>query len=300
MFCGNFNQLRKRILKKNLYLLLLLLFLGTNACGASGSGKLATENLGITAIPGDQSGFSIDGPQERTLIIFAASSLTDAFQEIGKAYESTNPEMKISLSFAGSQVLRTQIEQGAVTDIFASADRKNMDLLVQDNLVAMNSYQVFATNRLIVILPPGNPAEVKTLHDLANSGLKLILADPSVPAGNYARQILANISADPVYGSSFSTAVLANVVSNETDVRQVVTKVELGEADAGIVYVSDAFSDPNLVTISIPEKFNIIAQYPIAILTNSPNPDQASEIIEFIMSPDGQAIMEKWGFTPGQ
>ena len=226
--------------------------------------------------------------------------MIDAFQEIGKAYEAIHPGVKINFSFAGSQVLRTQLEQGALTDIFASADHKNMDILIKDNLVASNSYQDFATNRLAVVLPSNNPAGVKSLEDLARLNLKLILADPSVPAGNYAQQILFNISKDPEYGESFSSAVLANVLSYETDVKQVVTKVELGEADAGIVYVTDAFAAPDLVTIPISEKFNIIAQYPIAILTNSPNPYLAAGFISFITSPDGQAIMEKWGFNPGQ
>jgi molybdate transport system substrate-binding protein len=289
-----------RFMKKILSFLVLICLLVLSACSAPRSGILATANPGITSDSGTQTSFPTDARQNKVLIIFAASSLTDAFQDLVKTYESTHPGTKISLSFAGSQILRTQLEQGAVADIFASADHKNMEILVRDNIAASNPYQVFATNRLIVILPSGNPAGVITLHDLARPGVKLILADPSVPAGNYARQILANISSDPAYGSGFSTAVLANVVSNETDVRQVVTKVELGEADAGIVYVSDAFTSPDMETIPIPDKFNIIAQYPIAILANSPNPGLAGGFIEFIMSPEGQAIMEKWGFTPGK
>ena len=289
-----------RIMKKILFFLLLICLLGLIACGAPRSSKLTEANPGITSDSGTQTSLPTDARQNNVLIIFAASSLTDAFQDLVKTYETTHPGTKISLSFAGSQVLRTQLEQGAIADIYASADHKNMDLLVTDMLVAANSYQDFATNRLIVILPSGNPAEMKTLADLARPGVKLVLADPSVPAGNYARQILANISADPAYGSGFTTAVLANVVSNETDVRQVVTKVELGEADAGIVYVSDALATQDLETIPIPDKFNIIAKYPIAILANSPNPGLAGGFIEFIMSAEGQAIMEKWGFTPGK
>ena len=125
-------------------------------------------------------------------------------------------------------MLVTQIEQGAPADVFASADHKNMDALVTANLVA-SGYKDFATNLLQVILPPGNPANVQTLQDLAKPGLKLVLEDPSVPAGNYTRQILTNMSKDPTYGTDFSTKVLANVVSNETDVKQVVAKVDQGE-----------------------------------------------------------------------
>ena len=271
-----------------------------SACGESGTGISASTDIESGANPGAQSGFPTVATKTRTLTVFAAVSLTDAFQEIGKAFRAAHPGVKINFNFAGSQVLRSQLEQGAVTDIFASADTKNMDILFKDNLIASNPYQDFTTNRLVVILPSGNPAGVKTLDELARPNLKLVLADPSVPAGNYARQVLLNISKDPAYGDGFSSAVLANVVSNETDVRQVVTKVELGEADAGIVYVSDAFAAPDLVTIPIAEKFNIIAHYPIAVLTNSPNPDLAAGFISFVMSPEGQAIMEKWGFTPGK
>jgi molybdate transport system substrate-binding protein len=233
----------------------------------------------------------------QTLTVFAAASLTDAFSEIGKEFESTNPGVKVVFSFAGSQVLRTQLEQGAVADIYASADHKNMDLLVAEDLIAPNTYQDFTTNRLVVILPPGNPKGLATLEDLAITNLKLVLADSSVPAGNYARQILSNMSKDPAYGTDYGSLVLGNVVSNETDVRQVVIKVELGEADAGIVYVSDVVAAPELGTIAIPEQFNVIAKYPVAILTNSPNPDLAAAFVKYVMSPAGQAIMDHWGFS---
>jgi molybdate transport system substrate-binding protein len=122
---------------------------------------------------------------------------------------------------------------------------------------------------------------------LAKSNLKLVLADESVPAGNYARQILTKISDDPAYGSDFNAKVLANIVSNEMDVKQVVTKVELGEADAGIVYISDVVAAPDLATITIPDNFNVTANYPIAILTNAPQPKLAEAFIAYIISPDG-------------
>jgi molybdate transport system substrate-binding protein len=240
-----------------------------------------------------------DTESTQTLTVFAAASLTDAFQEIGREFEKINPGVKVIFSFSGSQVLRTQIEQGAVADVYASADHKNMDTIAAENLIDMNSYQDFATNRMVVILPPGNPAALESLHDLTRPHLKLVMADPSVPAGNYARQILSRMSEDPVFGEDFTSAVLVNVVSNETDVRQVVTKVELGEADAGIVYTSDAVAAHDLNTIAIPDNFNVSARYPIAILNNSSNPDLAAKFIAYVNSPAGQAIMEKWGFKTG-
>ena len=235
----------------------------------------------------------------RTLTVFAAASLTGAFGDIGKAFEAANPGVTVKFSFAGSQVLVTQIEQGAPADVFASADHKNMDALVTANLVALG-YKDFATNLLTVILPPKNPVNVQTLQDLAKPGLKLVLEDPSVPAGNYTRQILTNMSKDPTYGTDFSTKVLANVVSNETDVKQVVAKVDQGEADAGVVYVTDALAAPDLKSISIPANFNVIARYPITALEKAPNSDLASAFVAYVLSADGQAVMKKWGFSPAQ
>ncbi len=205
----------------------------------------------------------------RTLTVFAAASLTGAFGEIGKAFEAASPNVTVAFNFAGSQALRTQIEQGASADVFASADHKNMDTIVGENLIAEGKSQDFANNRLVVILPPKNPASIQTLQDLARPGVKLDLADASVPVGNYARQALTAMSKDLSFGADFSTRVLANVVSNETDVKQVVSKVDLGEADAGIVYVTDAQAATDLMTITIPDNVNVIAKYPIAVVAKS-------------------------------
>lgn len=257
----------------------------------------------LNKLSGGQNRIQLSNPgpsQARTLTVFAAASLTDVFKEIGREFELANPGVQVIFNFAGSQVLRMQLQQGAHADVFASADHKNMDLLIAENLIASNSYQDFATNQLIIILASGNPGKLETLNDLSNPDLKLILADPSVPAGNYARQVLSKMSKDPAYGEEFTSAVLSNVVSNETDVRQVVTKVELGEADAGIVYISDVVAVPGLATLSFPEGFNIIAQYPIAILSSALNPEPAEKFISFVLSPGGRAILEKWGFSDGE
>jgi len=258
--------------------------------------------MGVELLPGTNANQSIPAvvqstiPAVHNLTVFAAASLTGALEEIGKGFENANPGVNVHFSFAGSQILRMQIEQGASTDIFASADHANMDKLVANNLIIASSYQDFATNKLVIILPPGNPADVQALKDLGNPHLKLILADLSVPAGNYARQVLAKMSEDPLFGSDFSQKVLSNVVSNETDVKQVVSKVELGEADAGIAYASDAMAAPDLVTISIPAKYNIIAQYPIAVLNSSHETELARSFIAYILSSTGQDILARWGF----
>jgi len=239
-----------------------------------------------------------DTPEPRTLAVFAAASLTGAFTVIGQDFEAANPGVTVSFNFAGSQTLSTQLTQGAAADVFASANHTEMDKITAANLAAQDAPKDFVTNKLLVILPSDNPANVQTLQDLARAGLKLVLADATVPAGKYARQILDKMSQDAAYGSDFTTKVLANVVSNETDVKQVVAKVQLGEADAGMVYISDAVAAPELKTLEIPVDFNVVAKYPIVALANAPQPELAAEFISYVLSAQGQAVLQEWGFTP--
>jgi molybdate transport system substrate-binding protein len=232
----------------------------------------------------------------RTLTVFAASSLTDAYTEIGKAFEATHPGVSVMFNFGGSQNLRTQIEQGAPVDVFASANTREIDALVAGKMIQNGSPKVFLTNKLIVILPANNPAGILSLGDLAKSGLKIVLAAEEVPVGKYTRQALENLN--KTLGADYKDKVLTNVVSNEDNVKQVVAKVQLGEADAGFVYISDFIAAPELKTIAIPDDANVIAKYPIAPLVKSVNPDLATEFINFVLSPEGQATLKKWGFTP--
>jgi molybdate transport system substrate-binding protein len=235
-------------------------------------------------------------PETRKLTVFAAASLTDAFTEIGKAFEAANPGVTVTFNFAGSQALRTQIEEGAPADVFASANTKEMDTLVEGGLVKQQAPQIFLTNKLVIILPAANPAKIETLEDLANPGIKLVLAAEEVPVGKYARQALDQMNGS--FGADFKDKALANVVSNEDNVKQVVAKVQLGEADAGLVYTSDAIAAPELKTIEIPADLNVVAQYPIAPLLKSANPDLAAKFVEEVVSANGQAILQKWGFEP--
>jgi len=232
----------------------------------------------------------------RTLNVFAAASLTDAFTEIGKKFEASNPAVAVTFNFAGSQALRTQIEEGAPAEIFASANKAEMDTLITGGHVAEGTAQVFLNNKLVVILPANNPSGVTKLEDLANPGIKLVLAAEEVPVGKYARQSLDQMNSQ--FGSDFKDKVLANVVSNEDNVKQVVAKVQLGEADAGIVYTSDAVAASDLRTIEIPAELNVVAEYPIAKLDKSANPDLADAFIAFVLSPKGQTVLQKWGFAP--
>jgi molybdate transport system substrate-binding protein len=283
---------------RNFLIRVLVLLLTASATAGCGKQPLAPIILGtgddpLTTVP--------HGAQQHAqLVVFAAASLTGALQEIGKAFEAANPGVGVSFNFAGSQILRTQLELGASADVFASADHQNMDVLAADGLVIPAGIQQFARNRLVVILPTDNPAGIEQLVDIARPGVKVILADASVPAGNYARQVLDKISQNPAYNEGFSQKVLANLVSNETDVKQVVAKVELGEADAGIVYISDAVAAPQLKTIPIPDELNVTASYPVAVLQGAHEPLLAQAFVAYVLSPAGQAVLEKWGFMGAQ
>jgi len=171
-----------------------------------------------------------------------------------------------------------------------------MDKLVSGSQVDASVPAPFLKNKLVVILPADNPAGIENLEGLAASGVKLVLAAEEVPVGNYARQSLDLMNGP--FGMDFMDRVLANVVSNEDNVKQVVTKVQLGEADAGIVYTSDAVAAPGLQTIEIPDDLNVIATYPIAPLVDSENADLASAFVQYVLSAEGQAVLQKWGFAP--
>ncbi len=235
-------------------------------------------------------------PEPRTLTVFAASSLINAFTEIGKGFQAANPNVTVTFNFAGSQALRTQIVEGAPADVFASANNTEMNALMDANLVAGDAPQTFLANKLVVVLPADTPAGINSLEDLANPGIKIVFAAEEVPVGRYTREALEQM--DDQFGVGFSDEVLSNVVSNEDNVRQVLTKIQLGEADAGIVYTSDAVAAPELQTIDIPVELNVVATYPIAPLVESSNAELARAFIAYVLSEEGQAILQTWGFAP--
>ncbi|MCS7256494.1 MAG: molybdate ABC transporter substrate-binding protein [Thermomicrobium sp.] len=236
------------------------------------------------------------------ITVFAAASLTDAFQELAQAFQQKYPNAKVTFNFAGSSQLRTQLAQGAKADVFASADLKNMQGAQQDGTIA-GEPRVFVRNEPVVVVPANNPAGISTLADLAKPGVRLVLEGQDVPIGNYARQILQKASQDPQYGSDFANRVLANVVSEETNVKAALTKVALGEADATFVYRTDATTPDmrdKVKIVEIPAQFNVIAEYPIAVVKNAPNPTGAQAFIDFVLSAEGQRILAKWGFKTSQ
>ena len=225
----------------------------------------------------------------REITVFAAASLRESFEALAKAFEAKSPGVKVHLNLAGSQELRTQIENGARADIFASADQKHMAALVKANLVT--APRVFARNTPVIIVPKGNPGHVASFEQLINAK-KIVIGVPEVPIGNYTLQILDKAGAD------FKQKVLGNVVSRELNVRQVLAKVSLGEADAGIVYKTDAMASKDKVEIiEIPAKVNVVAEYPIAVLNKAPQAAAARAFVDLVLSGEGQKRLAAAGFV---
>ncbi len=230
------------------------------ACGASSSGQ------------------NVASPQKIT--VFAAASLQPAFDKIAQ-----RARFDATYNYAGTQTLVAQLTQGAQADVFASADTAHMKT-VQDAGLLSGQPQVFAHNRLEIAVAKGNPKHINSLADLSRSGLVVVLADPSVPAGKYAQQALVK------------AGVTVKPASLELQVTAVLNKVALGEADAGIVYVSDVVTSGKVDGLPIPDAQNVIADYPIAALSGGENATAAQAFIGFVLSAPGQAILEQSGFQP--
>lgn len=238
--------------------------------------------------------FCLSMAHAETITVFAASSLTEAFQEMGTAFEKKTGH-QVRFQFAGSQVLKTQLEQGAQADVFASANDLQFDPLVKRGLVTGKT--TFTRNQLAVVVPIQNPAKLRSLSDLAKPGLKLILASPNVPVGQYTRAVFDAFSKS---SKGFTARALKNLISEENNVRQVVLKIALGEADAGVVYTTDIVGDNKnkVKTLAIPGKYNVIARYPMGVLKSSKQPEVAQAFVAFVQSRAGQSILKKWGFLP--
>lgn len=238
---------------------------------------------------------------DQTLTVFAAASLTDAFEEIATAFEAAHPGVDVLFNFAGSSDLAAQLAEGAPADVFASANNRQMTAARDAGRVTTRPV-TFVKNRLVLIVPVENPANIAGLRDLANEGVLLVLAAPDVPVRDYTNTMLDRMAADPGYGESYREAVMANVVSEEQNVRQVAAKVALGEADAGIVYLSDVTPDisEQVMALPIPDSLNTIATYPIAITNDTANPELAQAFVDYVTSEEGQATMEAWNFVPAR
>ena len=240
----------------------------------------------------ERAGENVNHSQE--VIVFAASSLTDAFTELANSFEAQNEGVEVILNFAGSSQLAAQLNEGVPADVFASANLAQMQTAITGGRVAEGSERLFVSNRLTLIVPADNPANISSLEDLARPDIQLVLAVEGVPVRQYMDEIVAAMPVD------FQTRFYANLVSEEDNVRQVTAKIALGEADAGIVYTSDVTPDiaSQVQQILIPEAQNVIAPYPIAPLADANAPALAQSFINFVLSPEGQAILSRWGFGP--
>jgi molybdate transport system substrate-binding protein len=215
-------------------------------------------------------------PAEPNITVFAAASLQPAFDKIGARFKTT-------FNYAGTQTLLSQLQQGAQGDVFASADLAHMTTL-QNAGMLQGQARTFAHNKLEIAVAKGNPKQIQRLADLSRPGLVVVLADPSVPAGRYAQQALTKAH------------VTVRPASLELQVTGVLSKVAVGEADAGIVYVSDVQTSAKVSGIPIPDEQNVIADYPIAILKSATNTTAAQAFVDLVLSPDGQAILKSAGF----
>jgi molybdate transport system substrate-binding protein len=232
-----------------------------------------------------------------TLTIYAAASLKAVLAKVQTAYAAVSPGITITVSTDSSSALETKIEQGAPADVFLSADTTNPQKLV-DGGFASGTLTKFAGNLLTVIVPTANPAGIASPADLAKAGVKVIAAGDTVPITKYAKQLIANLATQPGYPGDFVAAYTANIVSKEDNVAAVVAKIELGEGDAGIVYVTDAKTSSKVTTIAVPDAANVPATYAGVVVKASPNVAAAQAFLAWLAGPDGQAILASFGFLP--
>jgi len=258
---------------------LAALALTTGACSAAPSTTSATPPATATA-----------------LTVYAAASLTGAFRDLAAAYSSQTPGVTITLSFDASSALRAKIEQGAPADVFASADTSNPKALADQGL-AVSPPTVFAGNTLVVIVPASG-SKITSPLDLAAPGIHVVAAGDAVPITTYANQLLAKLAAQPGYPADFATRVAANVVSREDNVRAVVSRIELGEGDAAIVYTTDARASSRVRAIEVPSAAGVSATYAGVVVKSSGNQAAAAAFLAWVASPAGQTILARYRFLP--
>jgi molybdate transport system substrate-binding protein len=235
----------------------------------------------------------LPAPLETELVVFAAASLREAFSGMAEVFERRHAGIEVMFNFSGTQALRTQLEQGAAVDVFASADQKHMAEL--EHARRVTAPKLFARNEPVIVVARESAALIRGLSDLPRAD-RLVFGAAEVPIGWYTLQILDKAGSS--LGPSFRERVEAKVVSRELNVRQVLAKVSLGEAQAGVVYRTDARAAKDVQVVAIPPELNVIAEYPIAIVSNAAHSKLASDWLTFVLSSDGQRALREHGFLP--
>jgi molybdate transport system substrate-binding protein len=281
-------------MKLRLAVLIPVLLFVVAAC--SGSGASPSPSSAPSVAP---SAAATAGPSTpaAALTILGASSLQGALAKAKTAYETANLGTTLTISTDSSSALETQIEQGAPADVFLSADTTNPKKLVDAGL-ADGAAVTFAGNKLTIVVPTANPAGITTPADLAKSGVKVIAAGDAVPITKYATQLVGNLAKQPGYPAKFVDAYTTNIASKEDNVKALIAKIELGEGDAGIVYVTDAKTSTKVKTIEVPDAANVPATYDGVVVKASKNAVAANSFLDWFAGPDGQAILSSLGFLP--
>jgi molybdate transport system substrate-binding protein len=240
-----------------------------------------------------------ESSRPREITVYAAASLTDAFLELAPLLEQGPVSTRVRYNFAGSQQLAVQLEQGAKADVFASADQWWMDYVAERKLTA-GTPRIFAHNQLVAILPASNPAGIRGVADLSRPGVKLVVGAEAVPIGRYTREVIRRLARQAGFPPDYAEKVLANVVSEEENVKSVLAKIQLGEADAGIVYRSDVTSRaaPSVTVLEIPKDANVLGSYPVAVLAGSHEPDGARAFVTLLLGPRGREALARHGLIP--
>jgi molybdate transport system substrate-binding protein len=277
----------------------LLIAIATFIGGCSSTGAASAP---VTSPPPASLGASVPssagaGAQAVELTVFGAASLKGALEAAKAVYETANPGTTVTLATDSSAALATQIGEGAPADVFLSADTTNPQTLIDAGLADGDAI-VFAGNELTVIVPTDDPAGVVTPADLAKDGIRIIAAGDEVPITTYATQLVDNLAAEPGYPADFAAAYAANVASKEDNVKAIVAKIELGEGDAGIVYVTDVAASDQVTSLDVPAGANVPANYAGVVVKASPQVDAARAFLDWFAGPEGQAILASFGFRP--
>jgi molybdate transport system substrate-binding protein len=264
------------------------------ACSGTGASPTAAV---VPATAGPTTGSAAPSVANVELTIYGAASLKGALEKAKAAYETAHPGTTLTVSTDSSATLETQIEQGAPADVFLSADTTDPKKLIDKGLTD-GAARTFAHNKLTVIVPNANPAGIESPKDLVKTGIKVIAAGDTVPITKYAAQLVANLAKETGYPADFVAAYTGNIASKEDNVKAIVAKVELGEGDAGIVYVTDAKASTKVMAVEVPDTANVPATYDGVVVKESKNTTAAKAFLDWFAGPDGQAILSGLGFLP--